>query len=242
MKNSLTLVVETSTFHGSVAVGRGVDLLAWQALSAERRHTTELMPTIAKLLDDLDAKPADIEVLAFSQGPGSFTGIRVAATVARTWHAATGCRVVALPTLSVIAQNALCSADTARHLAVMLDARQGKVYGAVFDRDGADKLRERSPADMHDVGSWIAGLPRPCGVLGEGLARHQEAVEAAGLTALPEETWRPDARSGLAIAADRIAQGAFCAPEQIVPAYLRPPECEEVYEKRRAAARAKRGE
>ena len=214
-------------------------MLGCRVLSEEHKHAAELLPAIQELLTEAGHTPADVGALCFSQGPGSFTGLRVAATVAQTWQSAVGSRVVAVPTLEVIARNGLIAEGSPRRLAVMLDARRGKVFGAVYSRDNGD-LKTVAEAGLHEVRAWLAGLHRPCAVLGDGLAQYRQLVLAMGLAALPEPFAWPDARQVLAIGRQRAAAGLFCTPEQIVPAYLRPPECEEVYEQRRAEARARR--
>ena len=258
------LAVETSSLRGSVALGRctsaTLDIasrrkgraggrryigpsshVAWRALSAERKNAAELLPAIRELLAEIGAEPAEIGVVCFSQGPGSFTGLRVAATLARMWQSATGCRVVAVPTLEVVARNALALPDGPTRLAVIVDARRGQVFGALFERNDAGELRTVADAGLHDAVTWLASLERPCGVLGEGVGKHRQEVVQAGLEILPEETWRPDARQVLVVGRRLAAAGRFCTPEEILPAYLRPPECEEVYEQRRAEAQARQG-
>jgi tRNA threonylcarbamoyladenosine biosynthesis protein TsaB len=236
---ALTLAIETSSLRGSVALGWGDEVLACRILSEEHRHATGLLPAIQELLAEAGRAPGDIGVLCFSQGPGSFTGLRVAATVAQMWQATVGSRVVAVPSLEVIARNGLMAEGNPRRLAVMLDARRGNIFGAVFTRDNGD-LKTVADAGLHEVRAWLAGLHRPCAVLGDGLTQHHQLVLAMGLVALPESLGWPDARHVLTIGRQRGAAGLFCTPEQIVPAYLRPPECEEVYEQRRAEARARR--
>lgn len=258
MTNDLILAIETSSLRGSVALGRGHDVLGWRLLAPERKHTTELLPAIAEMLAEAGLRPADVGVVAFSQGPGSFTGLRVAATVARMWQSAVGSRVVGVPTLEVIARNALttetrgavsdqrpstASAEPGRYtLGVMLDARRGQIFGAVYSRENDAELRTLAEAALHDAAAWLAALEKPCWVLGEGVQKHREEVTTAGLDVLPEECWWPDARQVLAVGRRLAASGRFCRPEEIVPAYLRPPECEEVYEQRRAEARQRRAE
>ena len=90
--------------------------------------------------------------------------------------------------------------------------------------------------------AWLPALPRPCVALGDGVAKHAALLAEVGFEALPEETWIPDARQVLALGFERAAAGQFCQPDKILPAYQRPPECEEVFEQRRAEARARRGE
>ena len=228
--------------RGSVALGRGDHILAWRALSPDRRHTTEVLPAIRDMLAETGSEPRDVSVVGFSQGPGSFTGLRVAATIARMWQSATGCEVVAVPTLEVIAQNVLSCPDPPGRIAAILDARRGRLFGAVYERVGADALRNTAEAALHDAEPWLQSLEQPCSVVGEGLAEHQDSVIKAGLDPLPESIWLPDARQVLAIGRRLATAGLFCSQQEIVPVYLRPPECEEVYEQRRAEARARRGE
>lgn len=220
-------------------MGRGERVLGWRSLSPERRNAAGLLPAIADLLAEADCRPLDVELVCFSQGPGSFTGLRVAATVARMWQCAVGSRVVAVPTLEVIARNALRCPDLPPRLAVVLDARRGRLFGALFEPIGPQELHTAEPAELRDA-DWLNGLARPCGLLGEGVREHVQPASAAGLVVLPEEYWLPNAREVLAIGRRLAGEGRFCRPEQIVPAYLRPPECEEVYEQRRAEARQRR--
>ncbi len=235
------LAIETSSARGSVALGRDGQATAAAALGADRRHAAELLPAIQELLKTAGQRPADVGVVCFSRGPGSFTGLRVAATIARLWHSATGCRVVAADTLEVIARNALARPGRPERVAALLDAKRGQVFGELFERQGGDELRSVDAAGRHDAAAWLAGLPRPCAVLGEGIGAHRAAIAAAGLPMLDEGYWWPDARQAVAVGWRRARAGQFCTPEQIVPLYLRPPECEEVYEQRRAEARQRRG-
>jgi tRNA threonylcarbamoyl adenosine modification protein YeaZ len=251
VNDEAVLAIETSSPHGSVALGRGACLLAHRRLTAVRKHTGELLPAIRKVLAVAGCQAREVGTVCFSQGPGSFTGLRVAATIARMWHSAHGCRVVAVSSLEVIARNALLTPDLPACLAVILDARHGKVFGATFAvrtpapadaAAAATDLEPLEPPDLRDAAAWLPTITTPAAVMGDGVEHHRDTIAAAGLTPLPAESWIPDAREVLAIGRSRAAAGLFCSPHEIVPAYLRPPECEEVYEKRRAAARARRGE
>lgn len=235
----LQIALETSSRRGSVAVGRGGETLAWHVLAADRTHTAELHPALADLLASVQAQPQDVGLICFSHGPGSFTGLRVAATIARTWQSVTGAQVVAVPSLEVIARNALRMPDPPPRLAVILDARQGQVFGALFET-ATRSLQTVSAAARHDAAAWLPALPRLCAVLGDGCAVHGTLLTALGLPILPEELWLPDAREVLALGHELATAGRVCRPEQITPLYLRPPECEEVYDQRRAAARQRR--
>ena len=241
MNDDLILAVETSSLRGSVALVRGEQVLAEHALSADRRHAAELFPTIADMLQASGQRLADVTLLAFSRGPGSFTGLRIAATIGRMMLSAVGCRVAAVPTLEVIAHNSLNHPEHPSRLAVILDAKRGQVFGGLFERR-SDRLETVGEAVLAETEAWLAGLEKPVWILGEGLARHADAVAAAGCVSLAEEYWTPRAATVAAIGRRMGAAGELCQPEDIRPFYIRPPECEEVYEQRRTAARQKRGE
>jgi tRNA threonylcarbamoyladenosine biosynthesis protein TsaB len=240
--DKVMLALETSGRRGSVALARDGELAAFRWLSAERTHTSELMPMVQELLGEVGVRPADIGLYCYSRGPGSFTGLRIAATVGRMLQSALGCRVVAVPTLEVIARNALAHPERPKRLVAILDAKRGQVYGAVFERCGESDLQTAVEPGIYAPGSWLASVAKPFSIIGEGVGFYREACKASGGVILEEDYWPPSAEH-VVIVGERLARnGRFCCPEEIVPLYLRPPECEEVYETRRAAARRRRGE
>lgn len=268
---SWVLAVETSTRRGSVALGRivatGPAAHAVEIeLAADRPVTSDLLPAIQRLLAARGLAPADLGVVAFSAGPGSFTGLRIAATVARMLAATLECRVVAVPTLEVIAaaalaaqrgneapdgaaardpqgtlpRNALAPGPT-RRVAVLCDARRGRCFGAAYEAATDGELTLLRPVGLYEAAELLAGLATPLIVAGDAAEAQRAACEAAGAFVVDVEQSRPTAGQLLRQAAGRIARGQFCAAAEVVPIYVRPPECEEVYEERRAAARARHG-
>lgn len=239
--SELILAIETSTRQGSAAVWRDGALVDARPVAGQQRHTAGLLPTIEAVLRDAGHSPRELSVFAFSQGPGSFTGLRVAATIGRMLASVTGCRVVAVPTLDVIAENARDMADCRDAVATVVDARRGQVFGGWYQRDGDGEWAAQQSAALCEPAAWLKTLPRPIGVLGPGAGVVAEACDDDGVVVLPESTWQPSAAHVARLAAKRAAVGAFSQPAEILPLYIRPPECEEVYEQRRAAAKAKRG-
>jgi tRNA threonylcarbamoyladenosine biosynthesis protein TsaB len=236
------LAIETSSRRGSVALAADGGLVAARRLTAERPHTAALIPAIADMLRDAGRRPADIDLFAYSSGPGSFTGLRVAATVGRMLQSAVGCAVAAVSTLEVLARNALDHPEKPRRIAAILDAKRRQVYGAVFERVDDGELRVVVAAGVYDPASWFAKVEQPFWILGEGVRYHGETCESSGGTVLDESYWEPSAEQVVVVGRRLVAEGRLCRPEQIVPLYLRPPACEEVYEQRRAEARRRRGE
>jgi len=102
----LALAVETSGREGSAAVGRGDAVLAEGTLSGRLRHGSELLGCCRRLLESVGARASDIGHIYISAGPGSFTGIRIAVTVAKTMNFACGAKIFPVSTMDVLAENA----------------------------------------------------------------------------------------------------------------------------------------
>ncbi|MHB1156642.1 MAG: tRNA (adenosine(37)-N6)-threonylcarbamoyltransferase complex dimerization subunit type 1 TsaB [Phycisphaerales bacterium] len=128
---SYNLAMETSTRCGSVAVGRGDELLAHESLPPQQRHTVELLPRIDALARRFGFTPHDLAEVYVSIGPGSFTGLRIAVTMAKMFARVTGCKLVAVPTLDVVVRNA---PDDATNIAVMLNAKRGQCFTGLYER------------------------------------------------------------------------------------------------------------
>lgn len=242
MKRDILLAIETSGLLGGVGLADGDTLLGVRNLSAERRHTSELMPTVRDLLAEHGLRLADVRVFAYSTGPGSFTGLRVAATVGRMIQSAVDCDVVAVPTLEVIARNALNHPAKPTRIVAILDAKRGQVYGAAFERRTDGDLHSLIDAGLFDPAALLNEVRSPFCIVGGGVKHHADVCAASAGEALDEQYWPPAVENVIAIARCMASAGRVCKPEEIIPLYLRPPECEEVYEQRRAAARRRRGE
>ena len=103
--NPLILAVETSGRLGSVALAQGDKLLSESRFSGPMRHSAEIFPAITGLLSRFNKKPEQIEQVYISAGPGSFTGLRIAVTFAKTLGLANNSKIVAVDTLDCIAAN-----------------------------------------------------------------------------------------------------------------------------------------
>jgi tRNA threonylcarbamoyladenosine biosynthesis protein TsaB len=101
----LILAVETSSRTGSVAIALGENLLTETKFAGQSRHSAELFTSICHLLDRFSRKPDQIEHIYISVGPGSFTGLRIAVTMAKTMSLANAAKIVAVDSLDVAAAN-----------------------------------------------------------------------------------------------------------------------------------------
>jgi len=224
-----SLAIETSCALGSVALGRGSELIAEQVFSANARHAVELLPTVDKLLKINDLRPDDIRWIFVSAGPGSFTGLRVGFTFARALAQTCGARCLTVPTCDVIAENLI---DLARdqtaelYIAIVLDAKREQIYSAAFRWAGEklDKvLTERVIYPRH----LISQLPRPLWLSGEGIDYHRPALEGDDVAITDKTHWRPKASNVLKLGWQLAQQGLHVDYNHLTPTYIRLPEAEE---------------
>jgi tRNA threonylcarbamoyladenosine biosynthesis protein TsaB len=231
-----TLAFETSSAVGSVAIGRGAEVLESRTLSRPKAHAVEFLPTIKALCEAHQVEPTHIERVYVSAGPGSFTGLRMGVTAARMIALGVGARVVGVPTLEVIAQNALDADPPPSRVAVVLDAKRSRVYTAAFIHQGGLYVAT-SQAIEADPLVFLAAQPHDCAVLGEGVLYHRPAIESSNQRILPESLYRPRAETVYRLGFDRAEHGAFSDPRTLIPTYIRPPEAEEVWERKHSHGR-----
>jgi len=227
----IALALETSCSIGSVALGRGDGVLEERSLSGPRRHAAEFVALIARVCRDHGVVPDRIDAVAVSCGPGSFTGLRIGVTVARTLALACGTRILAVPTLEVIAQNAMSLAEPPQHVTVMLDAKRDRAYASSFRRASGIYVALDEPAEV-SPSAYAAKCPPDTVVLGEGVERYATAVEAAGLSAAPSELHAPRATAVYRLGLGPDTVGREVPPREFVPRYIRPPEAEERWARR----------
>ena len=225
-----TLAFETSGALGTVALGCGDDVVEARALSGPRRHGVEFLPTVAALCKAYAVEPTALRRIFVSSGPGSFTGLRIGITAARMISLATGASIVAVPTLEIIAQNAGAASNIPDRVVVMLDAKRGRVYAAAFDRQDDLYIATGDPVEADPcqfLATQAAAYGGLLGVLGEGVLYHRAAVDASGLTTLPEELYPPRVETVYRLGLARAKEDRFDERRTLIPTYIRPPEAEE---------------
>lgn len=213
------LGIDTATAASAACVLRS-DGAAFEIEPAAERlgerpaHAAELMPAVARCMEDADIGWDELDAIAVGVGPGMFTGLRIGIATAHGLAAATGVELRPVPSLAALAAPAEGAA-----LAV-IDARRDEVFAALYGEEEAlwepfvaapeavaDRLRERE-----------AGLL----AVGDGAVRFREVFEAAGAT-VPGGGSSSHVVRGLSIC--RLAATVEPAPaEAVLPDYLRLPD------------------
>ncbi|MBX6311644.1 MAG: tRNA (adenosine(37)-N6)-threonylcarbamoyltransferase complex dimerization subunit type 1 TsaB, partial [Isosphaeraceae bacterium] len=126
------LALDTSTRHAALVVGRADGAIVLALADPATRHGRGLVPTLRDLLRRANLAPQDLDAIAVGLGPGSYTGLRIGLTAAKTLAYATGCPLIGLDSFEVLARNA---PDDALMISVIADAqRGGDLYHAPFTR------------------------------------------------------------------------------------------------------------
>jgi tRNA threonylcarbamoyladenosine biosynthesis protein TsaB len=252
------LSLETSDKTGSVAAMADDNLLSELMLDRAQRSAQSLAPAMNGLLQQVGWLPSDVQLVAVSIGPGSFTGLRVGVTAAKVFAYAVGAEILGVNTLEAIAAN--CTATPSNEISVVIDAQRGEVVVQSFVRQadgwfepaGAEKLLD-ADAWLEAVGSRQSAvgsdppsglrlppssnpqplIPNPSVVTGPGLVRLLDRLPP-GVVALDESYWHPRAAAVGRVAARYYAQGRRDDLWKLVPHYYRRSAAEEKWDARMA--------
>ena len=148
--NELTLAVDTTHEFGSLALLDGTEVVEEVLLHSPEGFGQVLFMRMAELLDRRGRKIQEMDCFAAASGPGSFTGVRIGLACVKGLAEAAGRPVVAVSNLE-----ALALFGTGPSRAVVMDARRGEVYGAVYNQRGEAIL----PETVMPFTAWLRSLP-----------------------------------------------------------------------------------
>ena len=161
------IAIETSAQIGSVALAKNAQLIEENAFTENNRYASELLTLLERLCRTHRLKPADIDRIYVSQGPGSYTGLRVGITAAKTLAFAHPIRLIAVPTSDVLAlnvENTSCLDENrdCAHIAVISDAGRDRIYVSLYR-----KSPDAAPSGDPGSASTPKLAPNPPGCSGK---------------------------------------------------------------------------
>lgn len=235
--------IDTAGDHCSLALLHGGRVLV-RCGPAGQTHLEHVMPRVEELFAEAGVAPAACDAFAFGSGPGSFTGLRVACTIAQGLAFGTRRPVIAVGNLAALAYQAAAAPPhgaAPRRVLAAIDARMGQAYVAVLAGAGTAWETLLAPAlvERLELSALIARW-RPDVCAGDAawlqgsLAPGVPAAEAAAGVALRDA--RADAGSILALAQEQLARGQILSPEQAAPQYVRDDVARTVAQRRTAMA------
>jgi tRNA threonylcarbamoyladenosine biosynthesis protein TsaB len=224
------LGIETSATTGGFAVIDGDRLLGETVADITGRHVEKGVTMIAEVLDSAGIMVGDLDGVAVSLGPGSFTGLRVGLAIAKGMSFGRGMSIVGVPTLDCIAES-LSSHDG--FVVPVRDARRGEIYFSIYSVEGCSVTRTGDYLALPPgrVITAINDLPAGRRVMlsGDALLRYGEELRTglgAGVDFAPEEMWAARPSVVASMGALLLEQGESGDLDAIEPMYVRPSEAE----------------
>ena len=213
------LAIDTSTDFCSVAASRGEALFSRHERAGQRQAET-ILGMVDEVLAEAGIELAQIHGIAYGEGPGSFTGLRIAAGVTQGLALARGIGVIGVGSLLALSEEAW--KDGAGRVIACLDAHMGEVYHAAYRRAGAGWEEVSAPGLYRPEAVPVAPGEDWTGC-GDGFAAYRERLAARlgeRVSAMRPDA-APSARAVLKLAMPRFAAGEAKDAATAVPVYLR---------------------
>ena len=228
------LAVDTSAGVAAVAVMENGILLGEYILNHKKTHSQKLMPLIKGLMDNLELKPSDIDIYAVSNGPGSFTGLRIGVTTIKAIAYAANKPVMGIPTLDALAFNI---SPTDSLICPIMDARNNQVYTAVYkwEKNIQVNITEYMGIPISELVQRIKGKNQSVIFTGDAVEIHKDFLkeELGEMCEFAQESLLLQKASSVAqLAAIRFSERKTENCFDLVPFYLRKSQAEREYEKK----------
>ncbi len=169
------LGIDTSGPICTVGLAGSDGIIAERSVRGQKIHSVRLLPLIEELLDDAGLLTGNLDGVAVSAGPGSFTGLRIGLTTARTLAQVLGIPVVGVSSLEILAYP-LCGV---RRAWALVPARRGEVYAALYDCEGGEPENAFPPAAL-EIGrllGMIREAAEPLVFVGEGAELYGDLIQ-----------------------------------------------------------------
>lgn len=233
------LAIESSALTASVAVMDETTLLAEYTINYKKTHSQTLLPMIEEILSMIEMEADDIDVIAVSEGPGSFTGLRIGAATGKGIALALDKKMVSVPTLKAMAYNYI---ESEHIICPIMDAKRNHAYAGLFKFNGGviETIEDTmlisyeelvGEVKKHlDSNKKIIFLGDGVDVAGELLKR--ELGDCCIIASQHQKTQRAGSVARLAL--DMANNNQFTDADVLKPDYLRPSQAEREREEKEA--------
>lgn len=223
------LGIDSATAVASVAVVTEGMVLAEHMLNNKRAHSVYLLPIIKAVIEEAGVAPDLLAGIAVSSGPGSFTGLRIGMSTAKTLAQVWNLPVVGVSTLDALVYP--FGGWGSGFLCPLLVSRKGEVYAALYESSGNGVICREGPVacSVDYLLSILKDADEPVTFLGDAVEEYRGKLESSlGKRArfAPAVASHPRGASVAELGLKKIARGQGVSPLLLVPDYVRPPEAE----------------
>ncbi len=219
------LAVDTSALTLSVALAEDNKPVAQTTLNTGHTHSETLLPALERLMDFASWKVSDIDLFAVSEGPGSFTGVRIGVSFVKGL-AFGGKTCVGVSTLEALAYNLLGFKGI---ISPVMDARRGQFYNALFISDGKTltRLCEDRAVSAQELEKELEKYSDTSVYLcGDGYEIARKMLKNENIEITPEALVKQNAYSVAMVALKEYENGRTVDDSTLSPTYLRVPQAE----------------
>jgi tRNA threonylcarbamoyladenosine biosynthesis protein TsaB len=222
------LALETTERDGSLAAADDDNLLVELILDRTQRSAQSLAPAIVALLRQVGWRAADVQLVAVSGGPGSFTGLRIGVTTAKVFAYAVGADILGIDTLEAIAAAA---PEDVTKVSVVMDAQRGQLVARRYHRRSGGWFEPAETEKLIDIETWLEQLTPEIAVSGPVLGKLADRLPA-DVRPVDPRYWPPRASRVARLAARDYALGRRDDLWKLAPHYCRRSAAEEKLEVR----------
>ena len=215
------LALDSTATTASVALCEDSSLIALTTLNAGLTHSEALLPLVEQLLTRAHLTPADIDIFAAAQGPGSFTGVRIGAATIKGLAFGRGKPCIGVSTLEALSFNLACCDGI---ICPVMNARRDQVYNALFRaQDGViTRLCEDRAISVSDLGAQLREYSEPVYVCGDGASLMRDFPSHY----VPDFLLWQNGYSVAQCALKLYNEGVRTTDIELAPTYLRLPQAE----------------
>ncbi|SFC55527.1 tRNA threonylcarbamoyladenosine biosynthesis protein TsaB [Alkalibacterium subtropicum] len=169
------LAIDTSNQLMSVALIDDDRLIIERTVNVKRNHSIQLMPAIEEMMKEAEWRPKDLTRIVVAKGPGSYTGVRIGVTVAKTLAFSLGIELVGVSSLEVLAANG--SQIEGSYCVPVFDARRGNIYTGLYQYQNGKLVQVEKDTHISAVqwAVYLKQLEGPVQLLGEDRLKHSDS-------------------------------------------------------------------
>ncbi len=223
-KDLITLALDASGLYCSAAITKGGTLAGEQVMSGAKNHSELLLLMIDQLLDHTGIVLSDVDIVAVTKGPGSFTGVRTGISTAQGLAFSLEKDLVGVSTLEVLA----CQAQVdSGYVCPMIDARKKQVYTCLYNFSAGHIVNKEMDDTVIAPEKWLDDLPSQVSFIGDGAQTYCNEIEKRSGKAfriLPDSLGMIRASNVASAASMSYLKNSRNDLENIVPEYIRPPD------------------
>lgn len=220
------LAIDTSNQTLSVAICNDQQLIGQYTGTTNKNHSLALMPAIDFIMKENQITPQGIERIVVAQGPGSYTGLRIGVTTAKTLAWTLGVELVGISSLASLAANSL---DYQGLIVPLFDARRNNVYTGIYQWQGS-QLVTIVPDKHISFEQWLLELEnydQEMRFVGSDLSKFSQLIEESLVKTTIDLTAAYHEVNSLSLAKLGLTGEVVPSVEDFVPAYLKLVEAEE---------------